>query len=56
MLILWVVETQSCDVPVLVNKMGLAYPELNRAETLIRETLELEENRLKQMLDRDLAC
>ncbi|MEC9077859.1 MAG: alanine--tRNA ligase [Pseudomonadota bacterium] len=42
-------------VPVLVNKMGSAYPELNRAETLIRETLELEENRFKQMLDRGLG-
>ncbi|MEC9022368.1 MAG: alanine--tRNA ligase [Pseudomonadota bacterium] len=42
-------------VPVLVNKMGSAYPELNRAETLIRETLELEENRFKQMLDRGLS-
>ena len=41
-------------VSVLVNKMGSAYPELNRAETLIRETLELEENRFKQMLDRGL--
>ena len=42
-------------IPVLVNQMGSAYPELNRAETLIQETLELEENRFKQMLDRGLG-
>ncbi|MEK9691925.1 MAG: alanine--tRNA ligase [Rhodospirillaceae bacterium] len=42
-------------IPVLVNQMGSAYPELKRAETLIQETLELEENRFKQMLDRGLS-
>ena len=42
-------------IPVLVNQMGSAYPELRRAETLIQETLELEENRFKQMLDRGLS-
>ena len=42
-------------IPVLVKQMGSAYPELRRAETLIQETLELEENRFKQMLDRGLS-
>ncbi len=42
-------------IPVLVTQMGSAYPELRRAETLIQETLELEENRFKQMLDRGLS-
>jgi alanyl-tRNA synthetase len=41
-------------VPVLVSEMGSAYPELSRADALIMETLELEENRFKQMLDRGL--
>ena len=41
-------------VPVLVSEMGAAFPELVRAEALITETLELEENRFKQMLDRGL--
>ncbi|MBV8059928.1 MAG: alanine--tRNA ligase, partial [Alphaproteobacteria bacterium] len=38
----------------LVRLMGAAYPELPRAEVLITETLKLEENRFKQMLDRGL--
>ncbi len=41
-------------VPELVKQMGTAYPELVRAETLITETLKLEESRFKQMLDRGL--
>ena len=41
-------------VPALVRQMGAAYPELVRAETLIQETLILEETRFKQMLDRGL--
>lgn len=38
----------------LVKQMGVAYPELVRAETLITETLKLEETRFKQTLDRGL--
>jgi alanyl-tRNA synthetase len=41
-------------VPALVDQMGKAYPELVRAEALIAETLELEETRFKQTLDRGL--
>jgi alanyl-tRNA synthetase len=41
-------------VPVLVRMMGTAYPELVRAETLIEETLTLEETRFKAMLDRGM--
>jgi alanyl-tRNA synthetase len=42
-------------VPALVRQMGVAYPELGRAESLIAETLKLEETRFKAMLDRGLA-
>jgi alanyl-tRNA synthetase len=42
-------------VPALVRQMGVAYPELGRAETLIEETLRLEETRFKAMLDRGLG-
>jgi len=42
-------------VPALVRQMGVAYPELGRAETLISETLHLEETRFKAMLDRGLS-
>ncbi len=42
-------------VPALVRQMGAAYPELGRAETLIAETMRLEETRFKAMLDRGLA-
>ncbi len=42
-------------VPVLVRQMGGAYPELGRAETLIEETLLLEETRFKAMLERGLG-
>ncbi len=38
----------------LVRKMGQAYPELERAEALITETLNLEENRFKATLERGL--
>ena len=41
-------------VPALIRQMGAAYPELVRAETLIVETLLLEETRFKQLLDRGL--
>ena len=41
-------------VPALVSVMGRAYPELGRAESLIAETLKLEETRFKQTLDRGL--
>ena len=42
-------------VPALIRQMGAAYPELGRAETLITETLRLEENRFKAMLERGLG-
>ncbi|KQT86244.1 alanine--tRNA ligase [Aurantimonas sp. Leaf443] len=42
-------------LPVLVSEMGRAYPELGRAESLISETLKLEEKRFLQTLDRGLA-
>ena len=38
----------------LVTSMGQHYPELFRAEALIAETLKLEEERFKDMLDRGL--
>jgi alanyl-tRNA synthetase len=41
-------------VPALIGQMGTAFPELIRAEALITETLELEETRFKQTLDRGL--
>ncbi len=41
-------------VPELVKQMGVAYPELVRAEALITETLKLEESRFRQTLDRGL--
>ncbi|HEY1300217.1 MAG TPA: alanine--tRNA ligase [Stellaceae bacterium] len=41
-------------VPVLVQQMGAAYPELARAQPLIAETLRLEETNFKQTLDRGL--
>ena len=41
-------------VPVLVQQMGQAYPELGRAQALIQETIKLEETRFRQMLDRGL--
>jgi alanyl-tRNA synthetase len=42
-------------VPALIRQMGVAYPELSRAEPLIVETLRLEETRFKSMLDRGLG-
>ncbi len=41
-------------VPALVAQMGQAFPELGQAQALIEETLELEETRFKQTLDRGL--
>ena len=41
-------------VPVLVGQMGQAYPELTRAQSLISETLKIEESRFKVTLDRGL--
>ncbi|MBJ6127778.1 alanine--tRNA ligase [Microvirga splendida] len=42
-------------VPALVREMGLAYPELIRAEALIVETLRLEETRFRKTLERGLT-
>ena len=41
-------------VPTLVRQMGGAYPELTRAQSLIEETLRLEETRFRTTLDRGL--
>ncbi len=41
-------------VPALVRQMGGAYPELARAQSLVEETLRLEETRFRQTLDRGL--
>jgi alanyl-tRNA synthetase len=41
-------------VPALVAEMGVAYPELVRAQPLIEETLKLEETRFRQTLDNGL--
>lgn len=41
-------------VPSLVSMMGVAFPELTRADALITETLKLEETRFKDTLDRGL--
>ena len=41
-------------VPTLVDEMGDAFPELARAQSLISETLKLEETRFKETLDRGL--
>ncbi|MGI4952306.1 MAG: alanine--tRNA ligase [Janthinobacterium lividum] len=42
-------------LPTLIRQMGAAYPELTRAEALIAETMRLEEDRFKAMLDRGLG-
>jgi alanyl-tRNA synthetase len=42
-------------VPALIKQMGIAFPELGRAQSLIEETLELEENRFRKTLDRGLG-
>jgi alanyl-tRNA synthetase len=41
-------------VPALVAEMGMAYPELKRAEALVTETLKLEETRFRETLTRGL--
>ncbi|MDF1872073.1 alanine--tRNA ligase [Vannielia sp.] len=41
-------------VPALVQQMGAAYPELGQAQSLIEETLQAEETRFRQTLDRGL--
>ncbi|MBL4667409.1 MAG: alanine--tRNA ligase, partial [Sneathiella sp.] len=41
-------------VPTLVEEMGSAFPELERAQALITETLKLEETRFKETLGRGL--
>ncbi len=41
-------------VPALVTQMGQAYPELQRAQALVTETLKLEEERFRTTLDRGL--
>ena len=41
-------------VPVLVQEMGEAYPELPRAQSLITEIIKLEEERFGETLDRGL--
>jgi alanyl-tRNA synthetase len=42
-------------LPTLVGEMGRAYPELQRAESLISETLKLEETRFRTTLERGLT-
>jgi alanyl-tRNA synthetase len=42
-------------VPALEREMGQAYPELQRAEALITETLRLEETRFRKTLERGLG-
>ncbi len=42
-------------VPVLVREMGQAYPELIRSQSLVTETLRLEETRFRATLSRGLA-
>ncbi len=42
-------------LPALVAEMGRAYPELVRAESLISETLKLEETRFRKTLERGLS-
>ena len=42
-------------VPALVGEMGLAFPELGRAQALMSETLKLEEGRFRQTLARGLS-
>ncbi|WP_370182955.1 alanine--tRNA ligase [Alteriqipengyuania sp.] len=41
-------------VPTLVGEMGQAYPELTRGQALIEETLEREETRFRETLDKGL--
>ncbi|MBM7067799.1 alanine--tRNA ligase [Actibacterium sp. 188UL27-1] len=42
-------------VPNLIGQMGVAYPELGQAQSLIEETLRSEETRFRQTLDRGLG-
>ena len=42
-------------VPTLTSEMGAAYPELVRAEALITETLDLEEQRFRKTLSRGIV-
>lgn len=42
-------------LPTLVREMGQAYPELLRAESLVSETLKLEETRFRKTLERGLG-
>jgi alanyl-tRNA synthetase len=42
-------------VPALVREMGAAYPELQRAQALVTETLKLEETRFRRTLERGLS-
>jgi len=42
-------------LPALVRQMGAAYPELVQAEALISETMRMEEERFKAMLERGLT-
>src|ERR1041384_5337176 len=42
-------------VPALPREMGQAYPELIRAQTLVEETLRLEETRFRKTLERGLS-
>jgi alanyl-tRNA synthetase len=41
-------------VPALIGEMGRAYPELERGQSLIEETLKLEETRFRETLERGL--
>jgi alanyl-tRNA synthetase len=42
-------------VPALTRQMGAAYPEILRAETLVVETLRLEETKFRNLLERGLG-
>ncbi|RAI57245.1 alanine--tRNA ligase [Roseicella frigidaeris] len=42
-------------VPTLVRQMGAAYPEIQRAEALVTETLKLEETKFRNLLERGLG-
>ncbi|MDO9709337.1 alanine--tRNA ligase [Paracraurococcus lichenis] len=42
-------------VPALVRQMGAAYPEIQRAEALVTETLKLEETKFRSLLERGLG-
>lgn len=42
-------------VPVLIKEMGEAYPDLVRAQSIVTETLRLEEERFQRTLDRGMS-